>query len=188
MLALQGGRFQGFGRRSRGLLGVRFRLGGGITLGRRRPGGTRKGIDPASPSASRAAALLPTTSPPLGTLAPPFGTTARATAPTRAGTTPAGGRLGAMERHQLLELAFLQLLAEGAQGKTKHSHRGSQTEGLLQGTGGAHFVVAQPNAKATFPWSGRALSPGGLIGAMAFGGERRGSAFGHAALGDQAQV
>jgi hypothetical protein len=56
-----------------------------------------------------------------------------------------------MERHQLVQLSFLQLLAEGAQGKTQHGHGGTQAKGLLQGSGGSHFVVAQTNAKAPFP-------------------------------------
>jgi hypothetical protein len=50
--------------------------------------------------------------------------------------------LGPVLGHELLQLSFLKLLAQGAQGEAEHRHGGAQAEGLLQGAGGTHLVVA----------------------------------------------
>jgi hypothetical protein len=95
-------------------------------------------------------------------------------------------------RHQLVELAFLELLTEGAQGKSQHSDGGAQTKGLLQGSSRAHFIVAETNAESAFPWPRRTLAAGAIVRAiaigLAFAGGNGGSAVGHDALGIQAQV
>jgi hypothetical protein len=70
--------------------------------------------------------------------------------------------------NQLVELALLQLLTQGAQGKAEHGHGGAQAEGVLQGAGRAHLVVAQADAKATFPGTGRPFSTGCVVGTVAF--------------------
>ena len=54
-----------------------------------------------------------------------------------------------MLRHQLIELALLDQLGHGADREAERSHGGAQSEGLLHGAGGAHFVVAQADAEAT---------------------------------------
>jgi hypothetical protein len=93
---------------------------------------------------------------------------------------------------QFIQLAFLQLLAKGAQGKPEHGHSGAKTKGLLQGPGRTHFVVAQADTESTLPGASGTLSTGSFIPAetitLAFGGNRRRSAFGHDAMGNQAQV
>jgi hypothetical protein len=50
---------------------------------------------------------------------------------------------------QFIELAFLKLLAKGAQGKPENGHSGAQTKGLLKGPGRTHFVIAQADAEST---------------------------------------
>jgi hypothetical protein len=93
---------------------------------------------------------------------------------------------------QFIKLALLQLLAEGPQGKSEHGHRGAETEGLLKGPGGTHFVIAQADAESTLPGACGTLSTGSFVAAktigLAFGGNRRGGAVGHDAMGNQAQV
>jgi hypothetical protein len=54
---------------------------------------------------------------------------------------------------QFIELAFLKLLAEGAQGKPENGHGGAQTKGLLKGPSRTHFVVAQADAESTLSWA-----------------------------------
>jgi hypothetical protein len=58
-------------------------------------------------------------------------------------TTLALGRcLGALLGNQLIELAVFQHLGHGADREAKGCHGGAQLEGLLHGSGRAHFVVA----------------------------------------------
>jgi hypothetical protein len=58
-------------------------------------------------------------------------------------TTLALGRcLGALLGDQLIELAVFQHLGHGADREAKRCHGGAQLEGLLHGSGRAHFVVA----------------------------------------------
>ena len=93
---------------------------------------------------------------------------------------------------QFIQLSLLQLLAEGAQGKPQHSNGGTQTKGLLEGPGRPHFVVAQADTESTLAGACGTLSTGPFIAAitigLAFGGNGSGSAFGHDAIGNQAQV
>ena len=46
-----------------------------------------------------------------------------------------------------VKLPFLEQLGRGAQGKTENGNGRTQPEGLLQGPGRTHFVVAEANAK-----------------------------------------
>jgi hypothetical protein len=93
---------------------------------------------------------------------------------------------------EFIELSFLQLLAEGAERKPEHGYGGAQSEGLLKSPGGAHFVVAQADAESTLSRASGTVSTGSFIPAktirLAFRGNGRGSAFGHDAMGNQAQV
>jgi hypothetical protein len=65
------------------------------------------------------------------------------------GSGGALGGLGPLLDHQVLELAGLELLGQGAQGEAQHSHGGAQPKGLLQGPGSLEFVVTQPDPEAT---------------------------------------
>jgi hypothetical protein len=53
-----------------------------------------------------------------------------------------GRCLGALLGDQLIELAVFQHLGHGADREAKRCHGGAQLEGLLHGSGSAHFVVA----------------------------------------------
>ena len=70
-------------------------------------------------------------------------------------TTPAiaapatTGSLRTLLCHEFIELAILEHLAQGAEGKAENRDGGPQVEGLLQGPCRAHFVVAQTDAKST---------------------------------------
>jgi hypothetical protein len=48
-----------------------------------------------------------------------------------------------------IELALFEQLGDGADRETEGCHGGAKTKGLLNGAGGAHFVVAQTDAEAT---------------------------------------
>jgi hypothetical protein len=63
--------------------------------------------------------------------------------------------------YELIQLTVLQQLGHGADGEAKRGHGGAELEGVLDGPGGTHFVVAEANPKpAGFavagPTSGRA--------------------------------
>jgi hypothetical protein len=49
--------------------------------------------------------------------------------------------------NHIVQLAVLEQLGSGAEGKTKRRHCGAQTEGVLDGTGGAHLIVTEADAK-----------------------------------------
>ncbi len=69
-----------------------------------------------------------------------------------AGAFRAGPGLGPVGCDDFDELAILEELGHGAQGQAQGRHGGSQAEGLLDGAGGAHFVVTQADAEtARFP-------------------------------------
>jgi hypothetical protein len=55
---------------------------------------------------------------------------------------PALAGLGPLLGHQLIELARFELLGQGTERKTEHGHRGAEAEGLLQGPGSLHLVIA----------------------------------------------
>jgi hypothetical protein len=58
------------------------------------------------------------------------------------GCGPALADLSALLGHQLIKLARFKLLGQGTERKTEHSHRGAEAEGLLQGPGSLHLVIA----------------------------------------------
>jgi hypothetical protein len=93
---------------------------------------------------------------------------------------------------QFIQLALLQLLAECAKSKAENGHGGAKTKSLLESPGRTHFVVAQADSESTLAWACGTLSTGPFIAAktigLAFGGNWRGSAFGHDAMRIQAQV
>jgi hypothetical protein len=53
-----------------------------------------------------------------------------------------GHCLGPLLGNQLVEFAVFQHLGDGADREAKGCHRGAQLEGLLNGSGCPHFIVA----------------------------------------------
>ena len=70
----------------------------------------------------------------------------------RAAPFRAGAGLGAVGGNDLVQLALLEQLGDGAQRQAQGRHGGAQAEGLLDGAGGTHFVIAEANPEtAGFP-------------------------------------
>jgi hypothetical protein len=120
-------------------------LGHGFSFGRRGgSAGAGKGIDPAAAgtattwTATGATAIAPALAAPLGAFTAPLDTL----------TAAAGAGLGALLADQLVELPLLELLGHGPQGEAEHRHGGAETEGLLQGPGRLHLIVAEADTEA----------------------------------------
>ena len=57
--------------------------------------------------------------------------------------------LRALLGNQFVQLAVFEHLPQGPHGKAENGNGRAQIEGFLQGAGGAHFVIAQPDAETT---------------------------------------
>ena len=79
---------------------------------------------------------------------------------TAGGISPGTG-LGPLLSDQFVEFSILEKLGHRANGEAQGSHRGAQREALLNCSGGAHLVVAEPDAEsAGFAVAWRAAATG----------------------------